>query len=205
MSAERLNGFNEHTLVPGCERASVTDIATPAVRSELFVYTAIAMGYDDKPDFNGHQQKGAGLYQLTVKDRKRHSAATVFLLPILQRLNLTITTGALVTRLLFEHTRTVGVEYLDEGTLHQVRVNQEVIVSAGAFCSPQLLLLPGIGGTEDLQSLGIPVVVDIPGGGKNLQDHVLAPITIKVFISPHYYYPTERIYCAVYTTYSQGF
>lgn len=134
------------------------------------------MGYDHNPDFNAMQQEGAGSYQLTVKDGKRHSAAAAFLLPILQRPNLTTMTGALVTRLLFESTRTVGVEYLLEGTLYQVRVNSEVILSAGAFDSPKLLMLSGIGNAEYLQALGIPVVVHLPGVGQNLQDHILVTV-----------------------------
>ncbi|MBL1179424.1 GMC family oxidoreductase [Pantanalinema sp. GBBB05] len=164
---------------------SVTDIAAPAVTSQCFVDAAIALGYENNPDFNGSQQEGAGLYQLTVKDGKRHSAAAAFLLPILDRPNLTVTTGALVTRLLFEGDRTVGVEYLHEGTRHQVRVNQEVIVSAGAFDSPKLLLLSGIGAADQLQALGIPVVVDLPGVGQNLRDHVLAPITYRATENIH--------------------
>lgn len=164
---------------------SVTDIATPAVTSQRFVESAIALGYDHNPDFNGSQQEGAGLYQLTVKDGKRHSAAAAFLLPILDRSNLTVTTGALVTRLLFESTRTIGVEYLHEGALHQVYVNHEVIVSAGAFDSPKLLLLSGIGAAEYLKSLDIPVLVDLPGVGQNLRDHVLAPITYQATEDVH--------------------
>jgi len=78
-----------------------------------------------------------------------------------------------VTRLLFEGTCAVGVEYLHEGTLHQVRVNSEVILSAGAFDSPKLLLLSGIGDAEHLQAMGLPVVADLPGVGQNLQDHIL--------------------------------
>jgi choline dehydrogenase len=108
---------------------------------------------------------------MTIKDGKRHSAAAAFLQPILQRLNLSVTTGALVTRLLFEGNRTVGVEYLPSCKLHQIRVNKEVILSAGAFDSPKLLLLSGIGNAEHLRALGIPVVVDLPGVGQNLQDH----------------------------------
>ncbi|MEG4234365.1 GMC family oxidoreductase N-terminal domain-containing protein [Microcoleus sp. Pol11C3] len=155
---------------------SVTDLIAPAVVSQRFVDAAVALGYDHNPDPNGMQQEGAGLYQLTIKDGKRHSTAAAFLVPILQRPNLTVTTGALVTRLLFEGTRTVGVEYLHEGTLHQVRVNSEVILSAGAFDSPKLLLLSGIGDAEHLQALGIPVVADLPGVGQNLQDHPVVPV-----------------------------
>lgn len=116
---------------------------------------AIALGYERNPDFNGAQQEGAGLYQLTIKDGKRHSTAAAFLVPILDCPNLTVTTGALVTRLLFEETRTIGVEYLHEGTIHQTFVNQEVILSAGTFDSPKLLMLSGIGNAEHLRSLDI--------------------------------------------------
>ena len=164
---------------------SVTDIISPAVVSQRFVDAAVALGYDDNPDFNGAHQEGTGLYQYTVKDGKRHSTAAAFLLPILQRPNLTTTTGALVTRLLFEGTRTVGVEYILEGTLHQVRVNQEVILSAGAFDSPKLLMLSGIGDAEYLQSLGISVVVDLPGVGENLQDHIIVPVPYEATQDVH--------------------
>jgi choline dehydrogenase len=152
---------------------SVTDIKPVAVVSQRFIDACVATGYDYNPDFNGAQQEGAGSYQLTVKQGKRHSAAAAFLLPILQRPNLTTRTGALVTRLLFEGTRAVGVKYLHEGILHQVRVNQEVILSAGAFDSPKLLMLSGIGDAGYLQAMGISVVADLPGVGQNLQDHLL--------------------------------
>ena len=152
---------------------SVTDIKPLAAVSQCSIDACVAMGYDYNPDFNGTQQEGVGSYQLTVKDGKRHSAAAAFLLPVLQRPNLTITTGALVTQLLFEGTRAVGVEYRHEGTLQQVGVNQEVILSAGAFDSPKLLMLSGIGDAAQLQAMGLSVVVDLPGVGQNLQDHLL--------------------------------
>jgi choline dehydrogenase len=155
---------------------SVTDVIAPGAISQKFIDASIALGYNHNPDFNGMQQEGAGHFQFTVKDGKRHSAAAAFLLPILDRPNLTVQTGALVTRLLFEGTRTVGVEYLQEGTLHQVRVNSEVILSAGSFDSPKLLMLSGIGNKEQLQALGIFVVVDLPGVGQNLQDHILVAV-----------------------------
>ncbi|MEH2307510.1 GMC family oxidoreductase [Nostoc sp.] len=155
---------------------SVTDPLAPNVMSQKFLEAAIGLGYERNPDFNGAQQHGAGFYQLTIKDGKRHSTATAFLLPILQRPNLTVTTGALVTRLLFEGTQTVGVEYIHEGTIHQVRVEQEVILSAGAIDSPKLLMLSGIGNAEHLQNFDIPVVVDLPGVGQNLQDHILVGV-----------------------------
>lgn len=155
---------------------SVTDPISPAVVSQRFVDACMELGHNYNPDFNGARQSGTGLYQLTVKDGKRHSTAAAFILPIRQRPNLTIRTGALVTRLLFEKTRVIGVEYLREGMLHQVRVNSEVILSAGAYDSPKLLLLSGIGNAEHLQAMGIPVVVNLPGVGQNLQDHLLIQI-----------------------------
>jgi choline dehydrogenase len=155
---------------------SVTDFISPTVISQRFVDAAVEKGYDHNPDFNGLYQEGAGHFQVTVKEGKRHSAAAAFLLPILHRTNLTITTGALVTRLLFEGTRAVGVEYQHEGKLYQVSATQEVILSAGAFDSPKLLLLSGIGDAEQLQALGISIVANLPGVGQNLQDHILVPI-----------------------------
>jgi choline dehydrogenase len=164
---------------------SVTDLISPTVTSQLFVEAAIEMGYPHNPDFNGIHQEGAGIYQMTIKDGKRHSAAAAFLQPILQRPNLSVTTGALVTRLLFEGNRAVGVEYLHEGILHQVRVNQEVILSAGAFDSPKLLMLSGIGNAEHLRAFGIPVVVDLPGVGQNLQDHPIVPVAHQIVQDVH--------------------
>ena len=173
-SENQQRGASEYHGVDG--ELSVTDVISPAPISQRFVEAAVALGYDYNPDFNGTQQEGAGPIQLTIKDGKRHSAAAAFLVPILHRPNLTVQTGTLVTRLLLEGTRTVGVEYLYEGTLHQVRVNSEVILSAGAFDSPKLLMLSGIGDAEQLQAMEIPVVVDLPGVGQNLQDHILVPV-----------------------------
>jgi choline dehydrogenase len=158
---------------------SVTDLIAPAPISQRFIDAAVALGYDYNPDFNAKQQEGAGFYQHTIKDGKRHSAAAAFLMPILQRPNLTVITGALVTRLLFDNTRTVGVEYQHNGTLYQTRVDREVILSAGAFDSPKLLMLSGVGNAAHLQALEISVVVDLPGVGQNLQDHLLVPVVYQ--------------------------
>jgi choline dehydrogenase len=155
---------------------NITDPLFPARVSQRFVEAAIAQGYEQNPDFNGVQQEGAGLYQRTVKDGKRQSTAVAFLRPIFERPNLTIQTGALVTRLLFEGKRTVGVAYVQNGTEYTVRVNSEVILSAGAFDSPKLLMLSGIGPAEHLRTSGIPVVVDLPGVGQNLQDHPVVAV-----------------------------
>jgi choline dehydrogenase len=151
---------------------NVTDAIEPSIVSKCFVEAAVATGYEHNTDFNGATQEGAGIFQLTCKDGTRQSTAVAFLNPILGRPNLTTTTNALVTRLLFEGTRTIGVEYLHNGTLCQAFVNQEVILSAGGFDSPKLLMLSGIGNAKDLQELGIDPIVDLPGVGQNLQDHL---------------------------------
>lgn len=176
-SEQQQRGSSEFHGVDG--ELSVTDLIAPTAISQRFVDASVTAGYDYNPDFNAKQQEGVGFYQFTIKDGKRHSAAAAFLLPILDRPNLTVTTGALATRLLFEGTRAVGVEYLHEGTLHQARVDREVILSAGAFDSPKLLMLSGIGDAAQLQSLEIPIVADLPGVGQNLQDHLLVPVVYR--------------------------
>lgn len=148
-----------------------------------FMDAAVELGYDGggEWDFNGAtQEDGAGIVQFNItKDGKRASAAVAFLTPILSRPNLTVKTHAMVTRLLFEGKRVVGVEYIQDGQIHKVEVGQEVILSAGAFLTPKLLMLSGIGATEHLWSLGIPVLVDLPGVGQNLQDHMRLQVIYK--------------------------
>jgi choline dehydrogenase len=182
-SEHQQRGANAYHGVDG--ELSVTDVVAPTAISQRFVEAAIASKYDYNPDFNAAQQEGAGSYQFTIKDGKRHSAAAAFLVPILQRPNLTVTTEALVTRLLFEGTRAVGVEYQHEGMLHQDRVIREVIVSAGAFDSPKLLMLSGIGDAEQLEALGIDVVANLPGVGQNLLDHILVTVAYEATQNLH--------------------
>ena len=132
-------------------------------------------------DHNGAQQEnGGGLYQFNItKEGKRCSTAVAYLKPILARPNLAIATFAQVTRLLIENQRVVGVEYIQNAQTVQVGVTREVIVSAGAFDSPRLLMLSGIGPAEQIKAQGIPVVADLPGVGQNLQDHLLLPMIYK--------------------------
>lgn len=118
--------------------------------------------------------KGAGAYQFAhTKEGKRCSAAVAYLHPAMHRPNLTVQTQAQVTRLLLKGKRVVGVEYFYKDTLHQVMTQEEVIVSAGSFASPKLLMLSGIGSANHLKNHDIPIVVDLPGVGQNLQDHLL--------------------------------
>ncbi len=140
--------------------------------SRVFVEAAVAAGLRRNSDFNGREQSGAGLYQVTQRGGRRCSAATAYLRPVLHRPNLTVITGALAQRILLHGQRAAGVAYAHEGASRQIRAEREVLISAGAINSPQLLLLSGIGPARDLQPLGIAVRHDLPGVGKNLQDHL---------------------------------
>lgn len=161
---------------------SVVKCPAPTPVAHAFVNAAVEMGYGGPDwDFNGAQQEGgAGLYQLNVtKGGRRCSAATAFLTPILNRPNLTVKTGAQVTRLLFEGNRAVGLQYTQDGRAEQVRADREVVLCGGAFDSPKLLLLSGIGPADRLRAHGIPAIVDVRGVGRNLQDHVLLPVVYR--------------------------
>jgi choline dehydrogenase len=153
---------------------SVRPCPNPSPVATAFVRSGEILGYDTDRDFNGAEQaNGTGLFQLTVTaDGQRSSAASAFLTPILGRSNLTVRTGATVTRILIENGKAIGVEYLQDGELQQIYANQEVILSAGAIATPQILLLSGIGAADTLAQHQIPVQVDLPGVGQNLQDHL---------------------------------
>jgi choline dehydrogenase len=141
--------------------------------SRAFIDGCKALGYPETADFNGPQMEGVGWHHVNVKDGQRHSMADAYLLPALQRKNLTLEADAQVTRLLIEAGRCVGVEYVKGGKLHVVKARHEVVLSAGAIESPHLLLNSGIGPAAQLASHGVPVVVDLPGVGENFHNHVL--------------------------------
>ncbi len=124
-------------------------------------------------DLNGPTMEGIGYFNLTVKDGQRFSVATAYLRPAQKRPNLVVMTGADTHRLTFQERTCTGVEYVAQGSSTSVRAAREVVVCAGAIGSPRLLLLSGVGPAADLTRLGIPVVVDLPGVGQNLQDHTL--------------------------------
>ena len=125
-------------------------------------------------DFNGADQEGFGHYQLNIKDGERHGTLAGYLRPILKRTNLEIRTDAHVTRIIIEDGVATGVEYArgQGGTRERVFARKEVILSAGALQSPQILMLSGIGPAQELAAHGIPVIKDMPGVGGNFQDHV---------------------------------
>ena len=146
---------------------------------KAWVEAAEQFGLPFNPDFNGETTFGVGSYQLSISRRWRDSAATAFLHPALARPNVTLETGALVTRVLFSGTRATGIEYLKDGQLHRVSAG-ETILSAGAIQSPQILQLSGIGDPDALRALDIPVISDLPGVGANLQDHYQARTIVRL-------------------------
>jgi choline dehydrogenase len=140
--------------------------------SRAFVRACAESGIAGTADFNDGQQMGAGFYRVTQNNGRRNSAADAYLKPALRRGNLTVWPNIQVTRILIENNRAVGIEYVQNGATQQVRATREVILSAGAVGSPQLLLLSGIGPTAELSQFDIPVVAELPGVGENLQDHL---------------------------------
>ena len=140
--------------------------------SHVFVEAAQAAGIPFNPDFNGATQHGCGLYQVTQKKGQRWSAAAAYLHPVEKRANLTIVTGAQATRVIVENGRATGIEYARGRERASARAEREILLTAGAINSPHLLLLSGIGPADELRAAGVAVVHDLPGVGKNLQDHL---------------------------------
>jgi choline dehydrogenase len=150
----------------------------PACRA--WVKAAGESGLPANPDFNGETTYGVGAYQLSIGKRWRESAAVAFLRPAMARPNLTVTTAAHATRITLEGGRAVGVAWVRDGKGEAARAEREVILSAGAVQSPQLLQLSGIGPAELLRTHGIPVALDLPGVGENLQDHYQARTIVRM-------------------------
>lgn len=145
--------------------------------ANAFVDACLETGFKRNDDYNGAHQKGAGLFQFTIKDGRRHSAYSAFLQPVMKRKNLTVMTGTHVSKILVSGDRARGVLAGKPGRTPQTfSASKEVILSAGSFASPQLLMLSGIGAKEEMKAHGIDLVRELPGVGKNLQDHLFVPI-----------------------------
>ncbi len=140
--------------------------------SEAFVVAAAQTGIPTNPDFNGASQEGAGFFQTTTQRGRRASTAYSYLRPARGRSNLQVETSALAQHILFEGRRAKAVEFRQGGALRTARARREVLVSGGAYNSPQLLQLSGVGPAELLKQHGIDVVLDAPGVGNDLQDHM---------------------------------
>ncbi len=138
----------------------------------MFAEAGRQAGFKANADFNGADQEGVGVYQVTHKNGERFSAAKAYLTPNLNRPNLRVFTNANTTRILLEHKRAVGVEFVQGGQTQQLRANKEVLLCAGALQSPQILMLSGIGPRQHLVDKRIALVHDLPGVGQNLHDHI---------------------------------
>jgi choline dehydrogenase len=138
--------------------------------------SAAASGLKPNDDFNGAEQEGVGLYQVTCRKGRRWSVADAYLTPAMERPNLTVRTGALATRVLLEGGRAVGLRYQYGPVEQTAYVDREVVLSGGAINSPQLLMLSGIGPPAHLRDIGVEVSVDLPGVGENLHDHPATPL-----------------------------
>ena len=144
-----------------------------------YIEAAQQCGFPRNDDFNGTTQEGVGLYQLTMRDGLRWSAAKGYLKPVRSRRNLRIVSNALTSRIIFDGRSARGIEYWTGGERHIATAGKEVILSAGAFGSPQLLQLSGVGPAPLLRSHGISVVADMAGVGDNLNDHYSARISLS--------------------------
>lgn len=148
--------------------------------TDAYVQAAQRAGYPLNQDYNAASQDGVAYGQVNMRRGFRHSAARAYLGPARWRRNLRVARHALATRILFEGTRVVGVEYQRGGKTHRALAAKEVIVSGGTFWSPKLLLLSGVGPKRDLEALGIASVADLPGVGKNLHDHLMTMVQVPV-------------------------
>jgi choline dehydrogenase-like flavoprotein len=151
---------------------NVADLRSDATWRERFTQAGVQAGYPRNPDFNGAEQEGFGPYQVTHRNGERFSAAKAYLTPQLSRPSLQVLTGAQVLRVRFEGGRAVGVDVRMGGAERTLKARREVILSAGALQSPQLLMLSGVGPGAHLQALGLPVLHDLPGVGQHLHDHI---------------------------------
>jgi choline dehydrogenase len=169
-SEHQARGASEYHGVGG--PLSVEDLRFRNPLSSVFVDAALAAGWSRNDDFNGPSQPGFGFYQVTQRSGRRCSTAVGYLRPTLRRPNLRVLRKATVLRVLLEHGRAVGVEYVSQNRRAIVRATREVLLSAGTVGSPQLLLLSGIGPPQDLHEFGVPIQLALPGVGRNLQDHL---------------------------------
>ena len=147
---------------------------------EAWLKAAHQAGHPLSEDFNGAQSDGMGRYQLTLKGHWRCDAATAFIKPIKSRANLIIVTHAQVTKIQIDKGRAIGVEWLQQGQLKNARADAEVVLSAGALQSPQLLQLSGVGNADVLHRFGIPILAHSAEVGENLQDHYQARVIVKL-------------------------
>ncbi len=147
---------------------------------ERFIQAAERLGIPLNRDFNGVSQEGVGYYQATVHKGRRSSAAVAYLRPVESRPNLNVIVHAMTEKITIENGRAVGAVFTQDGERREIRCAKEVLVCGGSINSPQLLMLSGIGPGEHLRQLGVPVLVDAPQVGQNLQDHLQLRLTYRL-------------------------
>ena len=162
---------------------SVSPTALKRTVVDHWIDAAVAAGYKKNADYNGEDQEGVGYFQLTLKNGRRCSSAQAYLKPARNRKNLSIITDTQVERLVLEDGRVTRIVATSNGNRVEIAVECEVILSAGAIGSPQILMLSGIGAADELSTLGINVEKELPGVGKNLQDHLQARPIFKTDLS----------------------
>ena len=143
----------------------------------MWLEAAQAAGHRLNTDFNGVDQEGVGFFQFTIRDGERWGTGKAYLRPVLDRPNLTVRTGVTVTRIVIENGRAVGVEFLDRGRAETAYAGAEVVLSSGAIGSCHLLMLSGVGAADALRAVDVEPMHDLPGVGKDLQDHINIPIS----------------------------
>ena len=161
---------------------NVTNLRSPSPLNDVFLQACQNQGIPFNPDYNGSQHFGCYNVQVTQKDGERLSVAAAFIHPYLDRPNLDVRTKAHTTRVRFEGHRAVAVDYDIGRERHSVRARREIIVSGGAFGTPQILMASGVGPGSHLQQLGIATIADVPGVGQNLQDHISALLIYKALV-----------------------
>ena len=157
----------------------VSDLVHADPLSAAFIAAAAETGIPVNPDFNGASQEGAGFFQTTTRRGRRASTAVAYLRPARGRRNLQVETSALAQRILFDGHRADAIEFRQAGVLRTARARKEILVSSGAYNSPQLLQLSGVGPAELLRQHGIDVVLDAPGVGHDLQDHMQVRVVMR--------------------------
>ena len=157
----------------------IEELRSPNPATDAFIRAAVESGIERSADVNAERQDGVDYTQVTQRRGRRWSAADAYLRPALRRGNLKVVTGALAAKVLFDGTRASGVEFSAYGRTHTMHARTEVILAAGAVGSPHLLELSGVGDSERLRAIGIPVVHHLPGVGDNLQDHLAAGVIVK--------------------------
>jgi choline dehydrogenase len=175
--------------------------------SRAFVRAGQEIGLPYSTDFNGESQDGVGFYDVTQRNVRRESAATAYLKPIRKRPNLTVHTHAVATRVLVSQGRAIGLSYLQGKREETAYVDAEVVLSGGAVNSPKVLLLSGIGPADELRALGVDVVHDLPGVGKNFQDHMdvyLTAETAPVSYNGEDRWPKAALHGAQYLLFKTG-